>query len=344
MDERSFSAGQAFLLSTKLFWTHTLFVAVKDELRAASPPPQTVADVAKVLEPSTTYRFFAWLERHLQKMKYSGRYGLVPHADGLRRELLARLDGNASLVKLDSKLPMPDYYSTVDVHQHPGGVWSDELGGFVYEEGARSTTPAMGVKHADLHQRFTDLIVAEGKPKRILDMGCGFGKSTRPFYRDLPDAEVTAVDLAAPCLNVAGVQASQDQARNVRFLQKNAYETGLPAGSFDLVTSTMLLHEMPTEQIEATMAEAARVLAPGGRMVHLDFHMLPDAFARFIHYGHAARNNEVYMEPWAEMDIAAVLRKQGFTDVTIAPFTEADNVPADSWRFPWTVISATKAA
>ena len=47
-------------------------------------------------------------------------------------------------------------------------------------------------------------------------------------------------------------------------------------------------------------------------MVHLDFHLLPDAFTRFIHYGHGQRNNEVYMEPWAEMDIAAVLRKQGF--------------------------------
>jgi ubiquinone/menaquinone biosynthesis C-methylase UbiE len=344
MDERAFSAGQAFLLSAKLFWTHKLFGAVKDEVRTASPQPKTLADVAKVLSPSTTYAYFEWFERHLQKMKYSGRYGLVPHADGLRRDLLARLDVNSPLVQVDPALPMPDYYTSVDVHQHPGGVWSDELAGFVYEEGARSTTPAMGVKHADLHQRFTDLIVSDSKPKRILDMGCGFGKSTRPFYRDLPEADVTAVDLAAPCLNVAGVQAAQDQARNVRFLQKNAYETGLPAGSFDLVTSTMLLHEMPPDKIAATMAEAARVLAPGGRMVHLDFHMLPDAFARFIHYGHAVRNNEVYMEPWAEMDIAALLRKQGFTDVTIAPFAEADNVPPDAWRFPWTVISATKAA
>ena len=95
MDERAFSAGQAFLLSAKLFWTHQLFGAVKDEVRTASPQPKTLADVAKVLSPSTTYAYFEWFERHLQKMKYSGRYGLVPHADGLRRELLARLDVNS---------------------------------------------------------------------------------------------------------------------------------------------------------------------------------------------------------------------------------------------------------
>lgn len=343
MDERAFSAGQAFLLSAKLFWTHRFFAAVKDEVRAASPPPRTVAEVAMVLEPSTTYRFYAWLERHLQREKYSGRCGLVAHSDQNRRALLQRIAAVPPAVTLDPALDLPKYYRAIDVHQHPGGVWSDPLAGFVYEEGARSTTPALGAKHADLHQRFTDMICADAKPSRVLDLGCGFGKSTRPFYRDCPQADVTALDLSAPCLKVAGLQASEDQARNVRFLQKNAYETGLPDETFDLVTSTMLLHEMPVDRIAATMAEAARVLAPGGRMVHLDFYLLPDAFARFIHYGHAARNNEVYMKGWAEMDIVAVLRDQGFADVTVTPFAEADNVPPDSWRFPWTVISAVKA-
>ena len=139
MDERAFSAGQAFLLSAKLFWTNRLFPAVKHELAAASPAPKTVAEVAHVLEPSTTYQYFAWFERHLQKMKYAGHYGLVPHAEGMRRALLDRIDTNAALVKLDPALPMPEYYSTVDVHQHPGGVWSDELAGFVYEARATPT-------------------------------------------------------------------------------------------------------------------------------------------------------------------------------------------------------------
>ena len=75
------------------------------------------------------------------------------------------------------------------------------------------------------------------------------------------------------------------------YVQADARATGLAGQSVDVVTSTMLLHELPPKEIEATFAEAARVLEPGGWIEHLDF--LPqvqprsDAFTRFIHYGHA---------------------------------------------------------
>jgi len=93
--------------------------------------------------------------------------------------------------------------------------------------------------------------------------------------------------------------------------------------------------------------EAARLLQPGGRMAHLDFHYLPDAFARFIHYGHGQRNNEPYMQPWAEMDIAQVLENKGLINVQVIPFKEAEGIDADDypyWRFPWTIIYAEKPA
>lgn len=107
----------------------------------------------------------------------------------------------------------------------------------------------------------------------------------------------------------------------------------------------MLLHELPPKEIEQTFAEAARVLQPGGRMVHLDFYLLPDAFSRFIHYGHARRNNEPFMPPLCELDLTAMLERLGFSDVEITPFAEADGVDttdSPTWRFPWTVISATR--
>ena len=80
-------------------------------------------------------------------------------------------------------------------------------------------------------------------------------------------------------------------------------------------------------------------------MVHLDFHRLPDEFARFIHYGHGRRNNEPFMQPLAELDLARTLRRKGFVDIRIEPFREAEGVDlvgAASWRFPWTVIHAVK--
>jgi ubiquinone/menaquinone biosynthesis C-methylase UbiE len=282
-------------------------------------------------------------------MKYAGRYGLQPWHDQDRPALAASLDPAAlpkGLLELDSAHGPPEYDTALDIHQHPGGIHSDPIAGFVYERGARTTTPLAGIEHRDLHDRLVSFVTRDGgAPRRMLDMGCGFGKSTAPFYRAFPAAEVVGIDVAPPCLKLAAHDAARAQARNISFKQRRAENTGLPDASFDLVTSTMLLHEMPPGAIAATFDEAKRLLAPGGRMIHLDFHCLPDPFLRFIHYGHGKRNNEPYMEPFAEMDVAAVLAAKGFRNVRVLPFEEAEGtlVPGYArWRFPWTIIAAER--
>ncbi len=89
--------------------------------------------------------------------------------------------------------------------------------------------------------------------RRIVDLGCGFGKSTWPFKKAFPDAEVIGVDLAAPCLALATEKAS-DQGLEIRFKQADCASTGLESGSADLVCSTMLIHEMPRPHLQATPA------------------------------------------------------------------------------------------
>ena len=350
MDDRSFVAAQDVILDMKKHWTTKLYPALKAEYteQAQDSPPASRDAVARLVEPSLTYRYFAWMERHLQRMKYSGRYGLVPYHRERATDLrdgLPDMSGDPRL-DLNPEFKNPTYYETVDVHQHPGGVWSEPTAGFVYERGARSTTPMLGTRHRDLHGRLTDRAIRDGVPDRMLDMGCGFGKSTRSFYEELRNTQVDAIDLAAPCLELAAADAAAAQAENVRFRQMNAYETDYDENSFDLVTSTMLLHEMPPEEIVKTFDECARVLKPGGRMVHLDFYVLPDAFTEFIHYGHSRRNNEPFMVPLAEMDVASELEARGFTNVSIEPFQEAEGVDVGNspyWRFPWTIISADRA-
>ncbi len=345
MDERAFSAAQGFLLAAKMYWTTTLYRALRDEFLAKSSvdqKEQSVEDVAAILEDSPLYQYFAWLERHLQRMKYAGRYGLVPYHDERRGELLAALTGDA---ELDRDLELPGYYTGVDIHQHPGGLWSDATAALVYERGARSTTPMLGEAHKDLHDRFTDVVAAAGPPRRILDMGGGFGKSTGPLAERFPDSSVESVDLSAPCVTLGAHLAKQRQLDNVRYRQMDARSTDYSDASFDLVTSTMVLHELPTKALEELFDEALRVLEPGGRMVHLDFYSIPDGFRRFIHYGHARRNNEPFMQPLASTDLAALLKKKGFVDIEITPFKESEEIDIeknDAWRFPWTVVTATK--
>ena len=350
-DDRSFAAAQSFLLGAKTFWTTVMFPALRAEHEAVAATPGAIDNpdaIAQRLQHSTLYHSYAWLERHLQRMKYSGRYGLAHWVARDRDRLEAALE--AQQVRLDHDLEMPRYYRSVDIHQHPGGLVGDSLAGFVYERGARSTTPLAGQHLQDLHERLANLIAGLGTPRHILDFGCGFGKSTRPLCARFPQAHVTAIDLSAPCLKLAASMHRAAGLGNADYAQADARHTGQADAGFDLVTSTMLLHELPPPAVEATFAEAARVFAPGGWMVHLDF--LPqvqprgDAFAQFVHYGHARRNNEPFMEPLARIDLEAALAATGFVDVCIEPFEEAEGTLAADyplWRFPWAVVRARRA-
>jgi ubiquinone/menaquinone biosynthesis C-methylase UbiE len=348
-----FDAYQRFILSAKLYWTGPMFRALRETYRqklSVTPKdmPPGPERVAALLEGEPDAQIFAWMERHLQRFKYSGRLGLVPVHEAARADIEAALNAPLppGMLELDPDFAVPRYFQAVDIHQHPGGVWSDEIAGAVYERGARSTTPLLS-KDLSLHERFTELVLARKRPKRLLDMGCGFGKSTRPFYEHCRDAEVVGVDLAAPCLKLAAQDAAAAQARNVCFKQRSAADTRLPDARFDVVTSTMMLHEMPPPVIEATLREAFRLLEPGGLMIHLDFLPPEDEFLTWLHYGHGRRNNEPYMEPLARMGIAEAMERIGFTDVAIAPFEEMEGAFArrdTHWRFPWAVVSGTRPA
>ena len=330
IDGRSFSAGQAFLLSCKTYWTRVLYPAVREEHRAGVK-----------LEKSVLYQYYCWLERHLQRYKYSGRYGLQPYHAQDRERLEKSLEGSPA--EIQSGFQQPDYYTRIDIHQHPGGVWSDPIAGFVYERGARSTTPLAATKHRDLHERLTQAALERcAAPQRVLDMGCGFGKSTRPFYEALGSGKVEGIDLSAPCLRLA----ARDAKAAARFRQVDATRTDYADASFDLVTSTMLLHELPGESVEATLAETRRLLAPGGVSIHLDFRT-EDPFWQFVMYGHGVRNNEPFLEPLIRMDLAEAYRRAGFDEVRIEPFAERAGATDPSnpfWRFPWAAIIARKRA
>src|SRR5207248_8471174 len=83
----------------------------------------------------------------LQRTKDSGTYGLTRYYDLKRETALQDLnagDGSDEILELNPDLKLPHYYTRIDIHQHPGGVWSDDVAGLVYEHGARSTTPLLG--------------------------------------------------------------------------------------------------------------------------------------------------------------------------------------------------------
>lgn len=350
--DRDHRAFQAFVLASKLHWTDALYSRVVEEAtrRGTSDPAELEAEM---IESSATYRLFGWLEHYLQQFKYYGRYGILVELQRIGEELSGVLEETreqfGDVLDLDPDMEMPHYYTSIDFHQHPGGVWSDDLDAFAYELGAGTTTPTVS-EHGDLHTRYARYVADLCAPSSILDFGCGFGKTTIPMKQENPGAEVVGVDLSEPCLKLAALRAAQ-QGVEVR-LRQMAVEnlTRVETGSVGCVTGSMLIHEMPVAAVKGALAEAYRVLEPGGTMALLDFYEIPGGtVGTFFHLGHSKRNEEPFMRTLLTLDLNDYLASLGFTDIATEPFEEAEGALAngdelaEKWRFPWTIIRARKA-
>ena len=91
MDDRSFVAAQDFLLASKTFWTKQLFPELRRTYAKVAQrntkSQDTEEEIGNLLQNNILYQYFSWLERHLQRLKYSGRYGLMPYHDERRENL-----------------------------------------------------------------------------------------------------------------------------------------------------------------------------------------------------------------------------------------------------------------
>lgn len=303
------------------------------------------------LEALPAYPLFGWLERNTQKMMWRRLEALIRPRDA---ELTAALDRAPDQplgkLALNPDLELPEYYSETEFHIQPGGVWSGATNAFVYEVGAKIVMMGQNDDYA-FHRLFVESAIPKRPYRAILDMACGFGKSTRPFVDAFPHAEVVGIDLSAPNLKLAHQQAER-LGKRITFSQRAAEATGYPDASFDLVTATMFIHEVPMPVLRRVLEEALRLLRPDGLLVVLDFAYTSDPFRDAIMDGHGARNNEPYMPHLFRTDVRRLLREVGFANPSLLPFDErGGGVRPDGswperseWHFPWVVIRADKAA
>jgi ubiquinone/menaquinone biosynthesis C-methylase UbiE len=102
---------------------------------------------------------------------------------------------------------------------------------------------------------------------RLVDIGTGTGRMIELFA---PRADrATGIDRSPEMLRLARVKLAEAGLGNVELRQGDMYALALPSGSADTVTLHQVLHY--AQNPAAALAEAARLLAAGGRLLIVDF-------------------------------------------------------------------------
>ena len=124
--------------------------------------------------------------------------------------------------------------------------------------------------------------VLEGEPAEVLDLGCGSGTLAIAIAAAPGAHRLTGIDGDPEILDMARAkQGSED----VQWVEGLADQLPFEDGSFDRVVTSLLLHHLEPPVKRAALAEAHRVLRPGGRLHVADFGRSQDPVMRVLFAG-----------------------------------------------------------
>ncbi|MEM6833524.1 MAG: class I SAM-dependent methyltransferase [Pseudomonadota bacterium] len=289
-------------------------------------------------------------------------------ADAQSEELesRAKIEAPKGSLTLDPDFEAPNYIAAQDVHRMPGGYLGDfgdddvrqgllyDGGSYIYNLGGRNGGHLNDGRGHTLmsHVLMRDPDIA---PKKMLEMGCSAGNSSVAMALTFPDAEYHAIDVGASMLRYAHARAEKLGAA-IHFSQQNAEATNFEDNSFDLVFSCVMIHETSNSALRNIFAECARVLKPGGMMVHLE---VParyedlDTWSRIRGDYEMAYNHEPYWRGALTADFAGLAEHAGFDDIQVGfqdasrkaePGTGVMRDVSRGVHASWLVISGVKPA
>lgn len=347
-------AAQAFVSSLRNHVLNPLAAAMKArfeaEIAPSLPEGATGRDVHAAMRGDRLFRFYSAARVKAQDMVWAS---VRPIIDRERRSLADRFRAlaadrtTAGTLTLDPGLPIPKNVAALDVHRMPGNyhldAGADDLAaGALYENGlAVFSFGLMGETLDDIGQSIALWLrhrLPDFAPEAVLDLGCSVGHQTLPWKRAYPDARVTGIDVAPACLRYAHARA-QAMGVEAHFVQADATRAPFPDASFDLVFSSMFLHELPKADIRAVFREAHRLLRPGGLMLH--YELPPNAklspYDGFYLDWDSDYNSEPYYRGYRDLVPADEVARAGFHG-----FFEA-SVPSLGWYGADAVVAAADA-
>ncbi len=151
--------------------------------------------------------------------------------------------------------------------------------------------------------------------RRILDVGCSVGMSTRALQSVYPQAQVTGLDLSPYFLAIAQMQPS-----TISWVHAPAEQTGLPDRSFDLVSMSLVCHELPQEATRAIFREIYRLLEPGGTFALMDMNPRSDIYRKMPPLILTLlKSTEPYLDQYFSLDLEQSLAESGFEGIEVIP-------------------------
>lgn len=235
-------------------------------------------------------------------------------------ELEAADNVGPGTLELNPDMHLPDHVKH-EIHIMPGGYVGDPLGGYVFHYGTNNFYGGRNDQD-EIHIGFANSIPVpktpqpNGRPLRILDVGCTIGQMTVAIKERFPDAEVWGIDAGGPMVRYGHMRAV-DLGVDVNFAQRLAEDTKFEDGYFDIVTSYILHHEMPAEISRQTVKETYRILRPGGVFFPIDFYTgenkpSKSAHQKFRHWWDHRWNNEVWWDEYDDLDLGGEMKTAGF--------------------------------
>ena len=248
-----------------------------------------------------------------------GRVAAAAFAE-IEAELLPRLkaleQGPTTIEPLPGEA-RPDYFDRAWIHRTTGGWDGHPYQGFVHGELIHRHYVARNYPGDIYAQRREILSVLPRRDyRKIFEIGTSSGNYTLQIARTFPEAELWGCDPSPRMLEHAQRIANENGLR-WRLFVGSGEKTGFEPEGFDLVTSYIVLHEIPAEATKAQLREAFRLLRPNGDVLFTDvtrYAALDKKGVRWAEYT-AVNGGEPFWREAASLDLAAAAREAGFVDV-----------------------------